>query len=79
MLARRYNNNYQIVQSAGHVMILVEMLHDARIIPLDGRPHAPAEHPAMDGSSRGRWEGDTLVVETTNFTEEPPSRERART
>ena len=68
MLAGAYNNNYQIVQAPGYVMILVEMIHDARIIPLDGRPHLPANVRQWMGSSRGRWEGDTLVVETTNFT-----------
>ena len=67
MLAGAYNNNYQIVQAPGYVMILVEMIHDVRIIPLDGRPHLPPERPPVDGSSRGHWEGDTLVVETTNF------------
>ena len=49
MLPPGYNNNYQIVQGPGYVMILVEMIHDARIIPLDGRPHAPAERAAVDG------------------------------
>lgn len=67
MLPSFYNNNYQIVQASGYVMILVEMIHDVRIIPLDGRPHAPAPVHQWLGDSRGRWEGDTLVVETTNF------------
>ena len=62
-----YNNNFQIVQTPGYVMILQEMIHEARIIPLDGRPHAPANVTSYLGESRGRWEGDTLVVETTNF------------
>ncbi len=69
MLAGAYNNNYQFVQVPGHVMILVEMLHDVRIIPLDGRPQMPQNVRQMMGSSRGRWEGNTLVVETTNFTD----------
>ena len=69
MLAGAYNNNYQIVQAPGYVMILVEMLHDVRIIPLDGRPHLPPNVRQWMGSSRGRWEGETLVVETTNFTD----------
>ena len=68
MLAGAYNNNYQFVQVPGYVMILVEMLHDVRIIPLDGRPQLPQNVRQLMGSSRGRWEGNTLVVETTNFT-----------
>jgi len=68
MLAGAYNNNYQIVQGPGYVMILVEMLHDARIIPVDNRPQLPANLHQLEGSSRGHWEGETLVVETTNFT-----------
>jgi hypothetical protein len=62
-----YNANYQIVQGAGTVMILTEMIHDVRIIPLDNRPAPPAGYAGWMGSSRGRWEGDTLVVETTNW------------
>jgi hypothetical protein len=69
MLAGAYNNNYQIVQTAGYVMILVEMLHDARIIPLDKRPPLPESVRLLTGSSIGRWDGQTLVVETTNFTD----------
>jgi hypothetical protein len=69
MLPGGYNNNYQIVQAPGYVMILVEMIHDARIIPLDGRPHLPKNVRSWMGDSRGRWEGNTLVVETTNFTD----------
>jgi hypothetical protein len=69
MLAGAYNNNYQFVQIPGYVMILVEMLHDVRIIPLDGRPQMPQNVRQMMGSSRGRWEGNTLVIETTNFTD----------
>jgi len=64
-----YNNNYQILQTPGYVVILVEMIHDHRIIPLDGRPHVGAHVRQLNGDSRGRWEGDTLVVETTNFTD----------
>src|SRR5262249_42625483 len=51
------------------VVISNEMIHDARIIPVDGRPHLPAAIRQWDGDSRGHWEGDTLVVETTNFTD----------
>lgn len=69
MLAGAYNNNYQIVQVPGYVMILVEMIHDVRIIPLDGRPHLPQNVRQWMGSYVGRWEGETLVVETTNFTD----------
>src|SRR5206468_3956381 len=69
MLAGAYNNDYQIVQAPGYVMILTEMLHDARIIPLDGRPHLPPNVRQWTGSYRGRWEGQTLVVETTNLTD----------
>jgi hypothetical protein len=62
-----YNNFYQIVQAPGYVMILVEMLHGVRIIPLEGTPQLPQNVRQWTGSSRGRWEGDTLVIETTNF------------
>ena len=72
MLAGAYNNNYQIVQTPGYVMILVEMIHDVRIIPLDGRPQLPASVRQWTGSYRGRWEGDTLVVESTNFNGKNP-------
>tara|TARA_R110002167_G_scaffold144413_3_gene334608 strand:- start:20106 stop:21146 length:1041 start_codon:yes stop_codon:yes gene_type:complete len=66
MLPILYNNHYQIVQSPGYVMILVEMVHDARIIRIDADP-LPAVHAPWLGDSIGRWEGDTLVVETRNF------------
>ena len=72
MLPSFYNNNYQIVQGPGYVMVLVEMVHDVRIIPTDGRPHLPANVRQWFGDSRGHWEGDTLVVETTNFGEKSP-------
>ncbi|MCY4075944.1 MAG: hypothetical protein OXH04_11005 [Acidobacteria bacterium] len=67
MLPGFYNHNYQIFQAPGYVVILVEMVHDARIVPLDGRPHADPRIRQWLGDSRGRWEGDTLVVETTNL------------
>jgi hypothetical protein len=67
MMPSFYNNNYQIVQSPGFVTILVEMIHDARVIPLDSRAHVPAGIRQWMGDSRGHWEGNTLVVETTNF------------
>ena len=63
-----YNNNVQIVQSTNAVVIMNEMIHDARIVPMDGRPHLSPSIRQWLGDSRGRWEGDTLVVETTNFT-----------
>jgi hypothetical protein len=69
MLPANYNSNYQIVQTSDSVVILVEMIHDARIIPLDGRPHLPQNVRMLMGDSRGHWEGNTLVVETANFTD----------
>jgi len=65
MLPTFYNNNYQIVQTHDHVMIMTEMVHDVRIIPVDGRPHSDIRQ--WMGDSRGHYEGDTLVVETINF------------
>jgi hypothetical protein len=64
-----YNNNLQIVQTKEYVMLMTEMVHDVRIVPLDGRPHAPSKARLWMGDSRGHWDGDTLVVETTNFSE----------
>ena len=58
---------YQIFQTAGYVVLFTEMIHEARIIPLDGRPHLPQNIRQWSGDSRGRWEGKTLVVDTTNF------------
>ena len=66
MLNAGYNANFHIVQGSDHVMILIEMIHDARIIPLDDRPRPPEATRQWMGLSRGRWDGDTLVVETTN-------------
>lgn len=70
MLPTAYNNNYQIVQTADYVLIINEMVHDTRIIPLDARPLLPSGLRQWLGSSRGRWDGDTLVVETTHFTDQ---------
>ena len=67
MFPAGYNNAYQIVQTPGYVMIHHEMIHEARIIPIDGRPHVDNGVRLWTGDPRGRWEGDTLVVETTNF------------
>ena len=62
-----YNNNVQIFQTSDYVAIFTEQIHDARIVPLDERPHLPGQLRQWMGDARGRWEGDTLVVETTNF------------
>jgi hypothetical protein len=67
LLPTAYNNNYQILQTPGYVTILTEMIHDIRVIPLDGRPHIPENIRLWLGDSRGHWEGMTLVVDTTNF------------
>jgi hypothetical protein len=67
MFPAGYNNAYQIFQSPGTVVILYEMIHAARVIPLDGRPHLGENIKQWDGDSRGHWEGDTLVVDTTNY------------
>ena len=64
-----YNMNYLILQNPGYVVILHEMYHDFRIIPLDERPHLGESIPQWLGDPRGRWEGDTLIVETTNFSD----------
>ena len=65
MSSGAYNNNVQILQAPGYVAIVNEMVHNARIIPLDGRAHGTL--PQYAGDSRGHWENDTLVVETTSF------------
>ncbi len=65
-----YNNNHHILQTPGYVVILTEMIHNVRIIPLDGRPHIGQGIRQWNGDSRGRWEGDTLVVETINFSDQ---------
>jgi hypothetical protein len=67
MFPAGYNNAYQIMQTADSIVILYEMIHEARIIPLDGRPHLPAGVKQWNGDSRGRWEGNTLVIDTTNY------------
>jgi hypothetical protein len=65
MMPTVYNNNVQIVQTRAHVVLVNEMIHVARIIPMDGKPHGEAR--SWYGDARGRWEGDTLVVDTVNF------------
>ena len=67
MTGRGYNSNYQILQTPTHVAIHMEMMHDTRIIPLTGQPHVGKSIVGYLGDARGRWEGNTLVVETTNF------------
>jgi hypothetical protein len=62
-----YNNNVQLIQSADWVVIVNEMIHEHRMVPLDGRPHVNENIRLWQGDSRGRWDGNTLVVETTNF------------
>jgi hypothetical protein len=74
MMPGFYNHNYRIAQTPDHVVLLVEMIHDARIIPLDGRDHLPPAVRQWLGDSRGHWEGDTLVVETTNFNDKVTER-----
>jgi hypothetical protein len=69
MMPVLYNNNYQIVQTKDNVMILVEMVHDIRVIRINGT-HKPANVRQLLGDSIGHWEGDTLVVDTTNFTDQ---------
>lgn len=69
MLPVFYNNNIQIVQTEHDVMILTEMIHDARVISLDRRAHLPAKLRQWKGDSIGRWQGDALIVDTTNFTD----------
>ena len=67
MFPAGYNNAYQIVQTPGYVVILYEMIHETRIIPIDGRPHVSSNIRLWNGDSRGHWEGNTLVVDTTNY------------
>jgi hypothetical protein len=67
MLPFRYNNGVQILQGPGYVVVNLEMIHDARIIPLDNRPLPPSNVTSWMGESRGHWEGNTLVVETSNI------------
>ena len=68
MLPAGYNNNVQLFQAPGWVVLLNEMVHDVRVVPLDGRDALPSNLQQWLGSSRGHWDGDTLIVETTNFT-----------
>ena len=74
LLPSAYNSNLQIVQGNGYVAIETEMIHDVRIIPTDGRPHIPKSIHQWYGDSVGHWEGNTLVIDTTNFTDLSPFR-----
>jgi hypothetical protein len=67
MFPTGYNNNVQILQAPGYVTITHEMMHDTRVIPLDGRPHVSPLIRHYMGDSRGRWDGNTLVIDVTNF------------
>jgi len=67
MMPGIYGNAYEIVQAPGYVTVMYEMIHEARVIPLDGRPTVPSSIRSYMGDARGRWDGNTLVVETTNF------------
>jgi hypothetical protein len=73
LIPSAYNNNLRIVQAPDHVVLFTEMVHDARVVPMDGSPHLPTDMHKWTGDSRGHWEGDTLVVETRNFTDKTPS------
>ena len=72
MLPTTYNNNLEIVQGPGYVAIVSEIIHDVRIVPLDSRPHVSPNIRLWRGDSRGHWEGNTLVVDTTNFSDKTP-------
>ena len=73
MLPSAYNNNVQLFQTEDHVVIVSEMIHEARIVPLDGRQPLPDHMRQWMGDGRGRWEGDTLVVESTGYTDKTGS------
>ena len=78
MVPSAYNNNMQIVQTRDHVVILNEMIHSARVVALNGRPHPPAAIRSLTGDSIGHWEGHTLVVDTTNFSQDAGFRGASR-
>jgi hypothetical protein len=69
-IPNNYNSNWHILQTPEHVAIVQEMIHEIRVIPLDGRPHLSGSVRQWLGDSRGRWDGDTLVVETANFSDQ---------
>lgn len=70
LLPGPYNSNLHLIQTPDHVVLLTEMIHEARIVRMDGSPHAPSSVRFWAGDSRGHWEGETLVVDTTNFLEQ---------
>jgi len=72
MMPYRYNGGFKIWQAPGVVVFDLEMIHDARVILTDGRPPLASAHKQYMGESRGHWEGNTLVIETTNYKEGPP-------
>jgi hypothetical protein len=74
MLGSTYNNNLQVMQTGRYVVIRHEMIHGVRMIPVDGTPHLGPQLRQLLGDSRGRWDGDTLVVDTTNFSDATPFR-----
>ncbi len=74
MMPAIYGNAYEILQGPGYVAIQYEMVHETRVIPLDGKPHPSSKIKMYMGDARGHWEGNTLVVETTNFTDKTPYR-----
>ncbi|XOV85323.1 MAG: hypothetical protein ACFHXK_09435 [bacterium] len=69
LIPSAYNNNLRIVQTPDHVLLVTEMIHNARVVPLDGRPFLPAELKLWSGIARGHWDSDTLVVQTKNFSD----------
>ena len=73
LMPSSYNNNVRIVQTPDHLVFFTEMIHDARIIPIDGNAHLPSEMKQWSGDSRAHWEGQTLVIETTNFNKKLPA------
>jgi hypothetical protein len=74
MIGSTYNANVQMLETPGQLVISHEIGHVVRVIPTDGRPHLAASIPQFSGDSRGRWEGDTLVVDSTNFSDKTPFR-----
>ena len=64
-----YNNNLRIVQTPNHILLVTEMIHNARVIPMDGRPHLPTQLKLWSGDARGEWKDDTLIVRTRNFSD----------
>ncbi len=72
LIPSAYNNNIRIVQTPGYILLFTEMIHDARVIAMDDSPHMPKGFKKWSGSSRGHWDKDTLVIETSNFTDKTP-------